>query len=404
MMDILNITQKAYFDNSITNAEKHSHQPYAANSFNNNDEIRIPIQQQDVYTHPHNSSLYIEGKLVKDDGEASTTAKFVNNGVALLFDEIRYEIGGVVIDRVRNPGITSIMKGICSFNANESTSLEIAGWSPLKDNTIIDASGNFNVVIPLRMLFGFCEDFRKIFISLRQELVLIRSNSDVNAIVNTADNEIVKVELTKILWRIPHINVDDSVRIKLLKNISSNNELDIPFRAWELHEHPLLQQTQRQTWTIKTSTQLEKPRFVIFGFQTDRKNKAVKNYSEFDHCNLSNIKLYLNSEMYPYDNLNANFTNNQFATLYEMYANFQQSYYEKENQPLLSPYKFKSIAPLSVIDCSRQNELLKTGSVDIRLEFEATVNIPANTSAFCLILHDKLVKYNPLTSAVRIEQ
>ena len=86
-----------------------------------------------------------------------------------------------------------------------------------------------------------------------------------------------------------------------------------------------------------------------------------------------------------------------------MYARFQESYYYKNpGEPCLTLSKFHDIAPLIVIDCSRQNDSLKTGSVDIRLEFETNQNIPANTSAYCIILHDRLVRYNPLTNVIKI--
>lgn len=407
-MDILNIAGKTIFDNSITYAEKHSHLPYATNAFNNNDEIRISIQQQDAYTHPWNSSLYIEGKInaKKKDGSPTSAVKFANNGVLSLFDEIRFEVSGITVDRVRLPGIATTMKAFCSLGKDDSTSAAVFGWNPFEETekNITDDNGNFSVVIPLRFLFGFCEDFKRILVNLRQELVLIRTNSDINAVICTEKDITFDINLYKVIWRVPHINVEDNERIRLLRQITSNSELDIPFRSWELHENPLLQQTTKQSWTIKSSSQLEKPRFIIFGFKTDRKNKIESDFSKFDHCNLSNVKLFLNSEMFPYDSLNLNFKKNNFATLYEMFSNFQHAYYGRENQVLLDPYKFKEISPLAVIDCSRQNEVLLTGSVDIRLEFETTENIPANTSAYCLIIHDKLIKYNPLTSTVRAVQ
>ncbi|KAJ8910637.1 hypothetical protein NQ315_012942 [Exocentrus adspersus] len=403
-MDILNVNAGIYFDDAVTSAEKHTHQAYASTSLNNNDEIRIPIQQQDLYTLPNESSLYIEGKLLKTDNTPSRTAKFVNNGVMLLFDEIRYEIGGYVIDRIRNPGLTSIIKGYVSFNKNAAQFLQNSGWflNNNEQSNIVDDNGNFNVVIDLSTIFGFCEDYRKIILNMRQELVLIRSNSDTNAIINSTENESVKVVLNKILWKMPHISVSDVERLKLVGYVARNVELEAAFRGWELHEYPLLQETQRHTWNIKTATQLEKPRFVIVGFHTDRKNKSNRNFSHFDHCNLINMKLYLNSEMFPYDNLNINFENNQIATLYDMYAKFQRSYYEKENEPIFTPSEFKKFTPLVVIDCSHQNESLKSGSVEIRLEFETNKDISPNTSCYALIIHDRLVKYNPLTSSVRI--
>lgn len=403
--EILNVTEKAFQDNSIVYAEKHTHQPYSSTTFNNNDEIRIPILHQDVYTFPSKSVVCFEGKLVKEEGGVpTTTGKFVNFGISHLLDEIRYELNGAVVDRVRNVGITATMKAYVSYNSNQSIRLENAGWSPTKDeiSALIDASGNFMIYVPAEMLMGVFEDFKKILINVRQELVIVRSSHDVNAVINSDATEKLKVNLTKVYWRVPHISVADVNRLKLLKHIEHGSQLEMNFRSWELHEYPILQQTKRHTWAIKNATQVETPRYIIVGFQTDRKNKLTKNMSKFDSCDLRNITLYLNSERYPYDNLNLDFSNNKIAHLYEMYADFQSSYYERDNQPVLSPADFKSRAPLAVIDCSRQNETLKGGAVDIRLEFETNTDVAANTTAYALILFDRKVKYNPFNSDIKV--
>ena len=396
--NILNVLEKPAFDNAIINFEKHTHGPYSANNLNNNDEIRLPIQQQDVYTAASGSSLYMRGRVLKDDDTVSQTVVLDKMGLLSLFDEIRYEMNGKPVDGCRNPGLTVLMKGYVSFNQNEAISLENAGWT---NENILDENGYFDVCIPLRICLGFAEDFQKIILNIRQELVLVRSNTDVNAIINPAANENIKVHLHSVQWRVPHVSVADEQRLTLMKCLEKNIELAVPFRSWELHECPLLMESQTHTWNIKTSSQLEKPRFIIFGFQTARKNIAAKRMSEFDHCDLTNFKLFLNSESYPYDNLNINFGKNFYAALYEMYAQFQQSYYQKESEPLHSPYIFKTKAPLVVIDCSCQNEVLKSGAVDIRLEFSTNKNIPKDTAAYCLIIHDRLIYYNPLTSLVR---
>ncbi|XP_057335101.1 uncharacterized protein LOC130673903 [Microplitis mediator] len=169
----------------------------------------------------------------------------------------------------------------------------------------------------------------------------------------------------------------DKQKIEALNYITSDPAISISFRAWELYEYPLLPNTSKHIWAVKTSTQLEKPRFVILGFQTARKNDATKNSSGFDHCNIRDIKLFLNSQSYPYGNLNLNIANNRYALLYDMYINFQISYYNKEPEPLLTKKKFFEQAPLYVIDCSKQNESIKSGPVDIRLEFKSANQFPA---------------------------
>ena len=102
---------------------------------------------------------------------------------------------------------------------------------------------------------------------------------------------------------------------------------------------------------MKTSTQIEKQRYIILAFQTNRKDQRKQYANRFDHCNITNVKLVLHSQYYVYGNLNLNFDQNQFPPLYEMYANFQFSYDEKEPKSLLTRTNFKKYAPLIVIDC-----------------------------------------------------
>ncbi|XP_031779862.1 uncharacterized protein LOC103317175 [Nasonia vitripennis] len=210
-----------------------------------------------------------------------------------------------------------------------------------------------------------------------------------------------QVEITKIEWLMPYVLLSDKHKIKLLNHLEKDRPVTMSFRSWELYEYPLLPSTSKHVWTIKTANQLEKPRFVILGFQTNRKGRTTANASRFDHCNISNVTLFLNSQHYPYGNLNLNITNNQYALLYDMYANFQNAYYNKEVEPMPKKVDYLSYAPLVVIDCSKQNESLKQASVDARLEFEARANIPVGTSAYCLILHDRIVEYNSMSGDVK---
>jgi len=97
----------------------------------------------------------------------------------------------------------------------------------------------------------------------------------------------------------PYVSVSDSQRISLLKFLNKNQAITMPFRAQEIYENPLLPATTKLIWVLKTSNQLEKPRFVIIGLQTNRKSVKTSNASLFDHCDFSNVKLFLNSQYYP---------------------------------------------------------------------------------------------------------
>jgi len=64
MTDVLNIEDESIFNDRIIKIETQiQYNPFANTMFGYSDEIRIPIQQQDLYTLPHESFLYIERKL-----------------------------------------------------------------------------------------------------------------------------------------------------------------------------------------------------------------------------------------------------------------------------------------------------------------------------------------------------
>lgn len=396
MNDILNISDGPVHDNSITKFEYHSYSPFVQ-SFNTSDEIRIAIQNQDLCILPSESYIYIEGSLTKPDNTFSTTTGLTNNAMAYLFEEIHYELNGIEIENNKNVGVTTSLKNYISSTSNESKRLENGSWT---GNATIPAKDVFNFCMPLKSLMGFAEDYKKIITNAKHELILVRSRTNENIYLSNSDeNENLKLSISKVHWRVPHITLSDSNKLTLLKQIQSK-PIQIHFRNWELYEYPTLPATTDLVWTVKTSTQLEKPRYVILALQTNRKNQRSKDASKFDHCDVSNVKVHLNSESYPREDLNLKYTEDRYAVLYEMYCKFQESYYNKQSQPLLSRKDFKDIAPIIVIDCSRQNEVIKTGPVDVKIELKTSVTIPAFTSLFCLILHDRLIEYNPITGEV----
>lgn len=409
----LDVTEGYTDDCKITQMEYHSFLPYSNTAMSLNDEIRINIQNMDSYTLPSESYLYIEGNVIlpTDALTGVGTYSFTNNGLAFLFSEMRYELNGVEIQKLKSPGISSSLKGYCSYSPNKTNESDNFMWNiKTEDNKISANKNTFSGCIPLKHFFGFCEDYKKIMLNCNQQLILNRSSHDFDALYVTGDavaenhekNRRVKIALSKVIWKMPVIKVSDKEKLKLLKIIDSRKSISCAFRTWDLCEYPVLPQNTSHSWTVKSSSLLEKPRFVIIGFQTNRKNVLHHSSGRFDHCNLKNLKVHLNSEVYPYEDFRANFSANITAILYKAYADFQKSYYSKVNcKPLLSKEDFQNHAPLIVVDLSHQNDAVKSSTVDLRIEFETEVVIPAATAAYCLILHDQVITYNPFNGDVK---
>lgn len=227
----------------------------------------------------------------------------------------------------------------------------------------------------------------------------MRSHNDHNAIISTAAEDY-KINISKIEWLLPYVKVADEHKIPLYKAITLDKSIAMGFRSWELFTYPTLPETSRNIWRVKTTNSIERPRYVILGFQTGRNNKQLTNAAIFDHCNIRNVTLFLISQAYPYCPMNLDMARNNFAVFYEMYATFQNAYDSKEPEPLNSREDFIKFTPLVCIDASHQNDVLKSGAVDVRLDFESAQDFPAETSLFCVIIHDCIVRYNPLSGTV----
>ena len=235
MEEILTIQKPIIFDESIAHYETRTHQPFASSTFNNNDEIRIAVQRQDFCLLPNRSSLHVYGRLTRADGQTPTdTTQLVNNAICHLFEEIRYELNAIEIDRSKNVALTTLIKNYISQSSSQISLLENAGWMGNNDRIrITNENGYFDISIPLSMILGFAEVYHRIIVNGKHELILTRVNTDTNAVVQeppaagaAAAAEQFKVSLLKIEWMIPYIKPADQKKIQLLnliaKDISSH--------------------------------------------------------------------------------------------------------------------------------------------------------------------------------------
>ena len=108
------------------------------------------------------------------------------------------------------------------------------------------------------MILGFAEEYHKIIVNCKHELVLTRSKSDINAIVQTELKEF-KINLVKIEWSYVLLSGKHKIHLlHYLPSLQKESPINMSFRNWELYEYPLIPTTSQHVWTVKTSNQLEK--------------------------------------------------------------------------------------------------------------------------------------------------
>lgn len=417
MSGILNVNALAVSDDSIIRKEIYPYSPYTT-TYANSDEIRIAIQSQDSYLLPCESFLYMQitAKTTGQHDAAHSDINFVNNFASFLFNDVRYELNGVEIDRVRNVGRASTMKlmiasrssqlsGYKSYcKAMEETSPRRAKPAGAEENDPFPTS-TYDVILPLSVWFGFCDDYRKVILNCKHELILNRASNSVNCLDGgeaAANTTKIELSLDKIQWKMPHITLSDRFKLGMLNYLSKNRKIVIQHRSMDLVEYPHLPQTSTHMWQVKTVSHVHRPRFVVVGLQTNRENVKTANASKFDHSNIRELRLNLNSQIYPYNMNEINLNSAQYSELYDMYSHIHSSYYngaEATNPFGLSYIDFQS-SPLFVFDTTRVDESLIDSAVDIKVEIKTRENIPEKTAAFCLIIYDNEFTYSPFDGLV----
>ena len=426
MADILQITEDIPVDDSIYDYEYKEYNPIAGAPLNRGS-IVITIESQDIYTHPAESFLIVEGKLVKNaDGgvyDADTLITLINNGIMYLFSDVRYHLASHEIEVLQNPGHATTILGMLKFPDDFSKSqglnqcwikdtgqgdTEIGGDEPnkgykLRRDYIINmpaARGNFCFKIPLKHFLGFCEDYKKILYGMQQRLTLTRTGDD-NAIFRANGVDPGKVDIQRIRWFMPHVIPSDAYRLQLDKIIEKKEKIPVGYRMLQCDNTSIT--GTEFTWRLGVKSSPDIPRFIIVGFQIGRNNNQEQNPARFDNCNIGNIYVTLNAKRYPDTDYDINFNENRFCRIYGDSSTFRKKFYNMDelvSNHNINPVDYKNLYPIFVFDVTKQSEKLKTAVSDIHVKMRFNTNPaldrdnnPQNVMAYAVIISDRLFHF-----------
>jgi len=109
------------YDESIENFQYRVYDPQQGTQLNSNGhEIRIQILNEDIWTLPCKSFLYIEGQLLDSVTDqpyaANSLISLQNNAMMYLFSEARYHLGDQEVERFHYPGQTTTIDALLTKN------------------------------------------------------------------------------------------------------------------------------------------------------------------------------------------------------------------------------------------------------------------------------------------------
>ena len=417
MNSILKITERIPDDTTIDEYEYFEYGTIAGTNLNNFDgDIRITIETQDIFTHPSESFLIIEGRLTKDDDTLYADADVIsltNNGMMYLFKNIKYQLVEKTIEEVQYSGQATTMLSLLKYPDDFSKSHGInqlwykdtstdanlvnnVGFKIRKEYIINKPypKGTFTFKIPLKHIFGFCDDYDKILYGMKQTLILTRNNdNDVIFRFNAADNG--KITLDKISWYMPHVMPADKDKLELYKIIERKETLPVGYRKIQCI-NASVPQTTLFPWDLKSTESTEVPRFIMVGVQTNKSSNQRQNTVIFNNVGVNNIYAMLNSRTYPETDYNISFPKQKISRPYGDAALFRSEFFNMD--VLLSnfnftPLEFTDLYPFFVFDVSKQSERLKYSVINIQIKAYFDNNVNVGTEAHAVIISDRLINF-----------
>ena len=434
MNSILRITDPILKDDSIDKYEEFAYEPIVgANKNTPGQDIRITIETQDIFTHPSESYLIITGQLLKADGtpyNAANRITLANNGIMHLFKRIRYELSGQEIENIINVGQATTMLGLLKYpdDFSKSKGLNQLWYKDTKNTTAVEGNnlnvgfkirrdyifgntdgvaanvGKFSFRIPLKHIFGFCEDYDKIVYGLKHTLTLTRDN-DNTAIFKFIDDDgagndrlaFGRVNLDKIIWFMPHVTPADEDKMKLYKIIERKEKIPVGYRMIQCDSASIPPgNISSFSWRLAVKSSPEVPRFIIIGLQQNGINNQTTNPSTFAHLNVSNMYVMLNSTRYPATDYDINFGIQQFSRVYGDVAEFRSKFYNMDeliSNPNINPSDYKGLYSLFLFDVSKQSEKLKYSTTDIQVKIFFRGDVPNNVQVYGVIISDRLINF-----------
>jgi hypothetical protein len=367
--DSLNILEPIEEDNSIISYQYRDYTPQNQN-INDHSDIIIDVNTTNSYIKPSDSILIIEGQLRKSNAnhdvyDVVDEVALVNNAMMYLFKEISYSINDIIMERITNPGQISSMLGYLKYpddfstssgmrmcwskdttnhaNSSEfaaSTGAPAAGYIPSKNAEYNqgfairksflmsnNARGNFEFAIPFRHMFGFSE-YNKVIWGLKHTLKLTQNSNNNLAIHRRTGVDEGEIHLRKVSWSIPHVKIEPVTQTRVMSILKGDQSLPVRFSGRTAACITVPAGLAPFQWRISVPGGIEKPRWIIVGFQTARDRSQEQNPALFDHLSISNCYVELNSEKYPSFDITTNFAINKYSKLYDSFNNFKNEYYK----------------------------------------------------------------------------
>ena len=138
---------------------------------------------------------------------------------------------------------------------------------------------------------------------------------------------------------------------------------------------------------------MERPQYIIVGFESNNVNEQTHDASTFDITNVTECYCKIGSEFYPEERMNTNKGTNNYNEAFKAIVSFIKDYNELPHsiKPYINHRKFKSNYRIYVFDTRYQSDHIGPQPIQFNFKFSAAV---ADVICHALVLTRKVISVN----------
>ena len=360
--------------------------------------IRFNIRNDSKLLHWANSYLELNGQLVKkDDGTAYAAGDpitLIHNAIPHMFSNVKLTIGNQMIENINQVGhVSSMMYDVLYPRSKAKTEGLQFVWYPDTANSAVPADnkgfairqkyiidtphtkGKFKLRIPMRMLFGFMENF-VVLKGYPVEIDMVRG-PDHPALYRAAGTGEGKLKFSEITLNVPVVEPSTAVALEYMKGLQSRTGFLYSFRERHGMFAPVPVGIQNLQQPITSTYFTEKPLMIWVGFQRDYKADQTSNYAIYTNEDVESAYIQMNNTQFPQLQFKANWTENNNGFFFEMQRHVRENYLQLNDSyaegNMLTPVNFKDLFTIYCFDVSKQEMTLGSNNVtcDLHVHFKA---------------------------------
>ena len=334
-----------------------------------NTNIKIILNREQTHLSLRDSYAEIEFVVSDDAGVVfanDANIRLVNYGMMLLFSSIKLETsGGRTIEHIDHCHPNLLMYKLLTSIGDEYESGFVRNQgkrdSQLKGDHIAAQRDHMYMMIKMSDLFGFVNDLEKILYGLGFKLTLKRNNNEralfrVNVNSGAVAND-GNIEIRDISWCLPSFVPSNDNRIIVQKVLSKKNNVDFSYHEGKTFYKNVPSAT-KFLFDIGMECGMERPQYIIVGFENNNVNEQTHDASTFDIMNVTEFFCKIRSVFYPEYRMNINYGTNNYNEAFKEIVSFNKDYngLPHNTKPYINHRTFKSNYRIYVFDTRYQKD------------------------------------------------